>query len=225
MKRLILSTMFLTMLVVCTNGTEPFSGRNSKFGIKMLSVQSLNDALHQEGLAKLNSNALLLYIGKTAGRNNWFIDTGFTAYWVRGKEDQSTSSFSCFGIPFGYGYKIWENNSMCVYSYLNLSWMPTRLQIDDKTSANSFSSAFASPATTRAFFNQEIDSALGLSIHLGKKKREWVEISGRYNFRLWQSKWNYSGNTIKDFPRVDCRGWEIGIAWGVLDKKCNKKAE
>jgi hypothetical protein len=38
--------------------------------------------------------------------------------------------------------------------------MSTSLHINDKTGANSFSSVFASPATTRAFFNNEIDAAL-----------------------------------------------------------------
>jgi len=216
MKKLFLSTIFLTMLVVCTNGTEPFSGSVAKLGIKMLSVQSLNDALHQEGLAKLNSNALLLYVGRTKGGNKWFVDAGIVGYWVSGKNDQNICSFSSFGIPIGYGYKIWENNNMSIYPYLNLSLMSTRLLVNDKTSASSFSSAFVSPATTRAFSNNEIDAALGISILLGKKRRDCIEI--RYNFRLMQDNWNYSGNTIKDFPRVDCRGWEIGITWCILDK-------
>jgi hypothetical protein len=77
----------------------------------------------------------------------------------------------------------------------------------------------------RSFSNMgELGTAPGLSYQIKIGKSDMLTVYGGYNFRLWQGKWYYLGNKI-DFPKADLRGWEIGISWCTLQKRCPKEVK
>ena len=109
---------------------------------------------------------------------------------------------------------------MLLYPYCNIPYIfSSRIRIQQKTDADSFSLVYHQPLVERTFVNKgELDAGLGLKCSILIFKHQVITIGAGYNFRLWQQGWNYAGNTIKDFPQVDCKGWDIGISWCAFRK-------
>jgi hypothetical protein len=96
--------------------------------------------------------------------------------------------------------------------------MFTQIGTQQKTAAVSFGSVYEQSLPDRRFNNTgELNAALGLAYQFKIATGCLLNLRGGYNFRLWQSKWKYSQNTIA-FPGVDCRGWEIGLSFNFLNR-------
>jgi hypothetical protein len=213
--------LFSPIYIIGVNANNPYFGSTMKGGVKILSLQSLNDALQHEGLAKLNSTAFSYTPGMTKGNEKFVLNCGFDFFVATGKENSNYSRLSGFGYSMEYGRVIWRNDRMCLYPYLKVYYFWSRLRTFQGVNANSFASVYAQPLVERSFNNiGELDAALGLSFQIKITKDHLLRVGGGYNFRLLQGKWYYFDKV--DFPKVDCRGWEIGITWGIIGKKHKK---
>jgi len=222
MKRLQLTAIFLFLLFIGANGKN--GGTEMQVGVRFLSPHEINDVLTREGFAKLNSNSFYWHIGRMIEFEKWIYNNKICFLSAISEENSKITQFRSWGYSIDGGYKIWSNDKMALYPYFNISCMFSRFNTQQKTEAKSFLSVYQQSIFDRTFINRgELSSALGLSFMV-KSGVSFYTIRGGYNFRLWQDKWTYARNVV-DFPKVDCRGWEIGITWGILSKKCIKKEE
>ena len=203
--------------------TEVFGQTNLevKAGTRFLSIKSLNDALIHEGYPKLNTNALYVYFGRRYETEKWIFNTGISVLGTSGKDNSNISQFMNWGFSIEAGYKIWGNEKMNLYPYCNIPYiLSSQIRTQQKTDANSFESVYQQPLVDRTFVNRgELDSTFGLKCAVKIGKSQLLTIGGGYNFKLYQSKWAYVENKIEDFPRADCRGWEIAISLSTFKNK------
>jgi hypothetical protein len=227
MCRLILTVLFFSLHIIGAHAGDKYAGITFNAGVRILSFQSFNNALQAEGLAKLNPTAFDCGIGQTVGNDKFDFTSRFGVFVANGKENLNYSRFWGLSVSLDYGYKVWKNDKMCLYPYFGLSYIGSFLGTYEDVTANTFASAYAQPAVSRSFSNGngELDAALGLSYQIKAGKGHLIRVNGGYQFPLLKSKkWYYLGNKVK-FPKVDCRGWEIGITWVMLSRKYIKKEE
>jgi len=225
------------MLITGVYGNSPYY--SSKFlgsGVRTLSVQSLNNALKEEGLVELNPIAYTFHIGKTSWNEIYIVTRDFKGnvsaredYYIlnrkfsvlvsNNKDDLNRTLFSGLGYSLDFGYPIWKNNKMILYPYFNLSYMFSFLKTQQITNINSFTAVYNQQLVERSFYNYgELDAACGLAYRVKLGESFMLEVGGGYNFLLTQSKWRYADNKI-DFPKIDCRGWVFGISFGTIINK------
>ena len=224
MKQTILA-LILCMLMTNIKGNNPsYSFSYWNFGVRNLSVQSLNDALKIEGLAELKPVAFAAngLIGFAFWEEHFVFNGKLNFLSSRNKEGINLTWFGGVGSSFDFGYQIWKNDKMCIYPFINLTLMATQLNTQQKTDAKSFASVYQQPLIERSFTGVEFDGALGLTYCVRIGKSDILEIRGGYNFPLLRGKWRYSDEKI-DFPKIDCRGWEIGITWATSVKSRKPK--
>ena len=201
------------MLVTVTKGNEPsYRGIFLGGGVRTLSTQSLNDALKNEGLAELNPIASTFNMGRTSVNKEFVFNSSLNIFISRKKEDINSTFLSSWGASLDFGRQIWGNDKMSLYPYLGLSYMFTFLKTQQTTNAKSFGAVYQQPLVERSFtnYNGELDATLGLSYRVGLGKNYMLEVGGGYQFPLLRSKWRYNDKKI-DFPKMDCRGWVMGI--------------
>ena len=215
MKQIVLVAT-LCVLVASVNGNNPsYSGISCGIGIRTLSVQSLNEALKNEGLAELSPVAVSINFAPTFWNEHFVFNYKIHYFSSSTKKDTDMTMFSGWGASMDFGFPILKKDKMSLFPYFSLSYMMPRLKTQQTTNANSFGTVYSQPLKERTFYNNgELDTALGLAyrVVLGKRKSYMLEVGGGYNFSLLRSKWRYIENKI-DFPKIDCRGWVIGITW------------
>ena len=224
MKQTILA-LILCLLMTNIRGNHPsYSFSYWNFGVRNLSVQSVNDALKIEGLAELKPVAFAAngLIGFAFWEENFVFNGKLSVFRSENKEGINLTWFGGFGSSFDFGYQIWKNDKMCLYPFINLTIMATFFKTQQKTDAKSFSAVYHQPLIERSFNSGELDSALGLAYSVRIGKRDILEIRGGYNFPLLRGKWRYIDEKI-DFPKIDCRGWEIGVTWATNIKSKKQK--
>ena len=207
-------------------GNNSGGGLEYKVGVRFLSLQSFNEVLKTEGLAELNPAAFSCYFGNTIFNEKFVFNHGLHAFAAHGSENLNRSHFWGFGLSLDFGYQIWKNSRMCLYPYINASFSGNQFRTFQKTDANTIHSVYAQSLVERTFSRDgELDAALGLSYQIKISKNYLLRVGGGYYFRLWQNDWRHcSGNKV-EFPKVDNRGWEIGISWTLLNRKTVKKEE
>ena len=215
--------LFLFLFFIDVNGNNG-SGLEYRAGIRFLYLQPLNDALKQEGLAELNPNAFSVSMGKTVFNEKFVFNYRLHSFAAHGKENINRSHFWGFGISLDFGFPVWKNNKMCLYPYFNPSFNANQFRTFQKTDANSISSVYAQPLVERTFTGGDISAALGLSYQIIIAKKYLLKVGGGYHFRLWQpSDWRHLSGSKIDFPKVDNRGWEIGVSWLIFRKSVKKE--
>ena len=179
-------------------------------------MQSLNEALKNEDLAELKPLASNANIGVTTWHKKFVFNGKFTFAAASSKENSNITRFLGLGFSMDFGRPIWSNDKMFLYPYFTLSYMTPFIKTQQTTDdAKSFSAVYNQPLVERSFFNNgELDAALGLSYRVILRKRLMLDIGGGYHFPPLRSKWRYMEKKI-DFPRMDCRGWVIGITWSM----------
>ena len=228
MKQTILAVIFCIFLTSINGNSQSNSSSYLNFGVRSLSVQSLNDALKSEGLAELKPIAFSVSGFWDNGFAIWdepFVFNGSLSFLSsRNKEDLNLTCLWGLGFSLDFGYQIWKNDKMFLFPFVNLTYMVPYLKTQQKTDAQSFGAVYNQPLLERSFTNNgELDGALGLTYCFRIGKRDMLGIRGGYNYSILRSKWRYSDKKI-DFPKMDCRGWEIGIIW-VTNVKSKKQKE
>ena len=215
--------VILCMLLIDAKGNHPSPFYSSRLyydlGIRTLSVQSLNDALKNVGLAELKPLASNVNIGVTTWHKKFVFNSKFTFVAASGKENSNITRFGGIGFSMDFGRPIWSNDKMFLYPYFTLSYMMPFIKTQQTTNAKSFSAVYHQPLAERSFFNiGELDAALGLAYRVILGKKQMLDIGGGYHFPLLRNKWTYIEKKI-DFPKIDCRGWVVGITWSIYVKQ------
>ena len=216
--------IILCMLVIVVKGNNPFptysSGPCYEYGIRFLSVQSLNDALKNEGLAEITPFAANFSIGGTSWHKKFVFNGKISAISARGKENSNITRFWAWGVSMDFGRPIWSNDKMFFYPYLTLSYIVPYVKTQQTTDAKSFGAVYNQSLLERSFYMNlgELDVALGIAYRVKLGKKHMMNIGGGYHFPLLRSSWVYIDKKI-DFPTIDCRGWVIGITWSYTIKQ------
>ena len=225
MNRFFLILLFFSIHVVGLHADNPrsdFSGINLRLGVRILSLQSLNDALQNEGLAEVNPIAFSYNLGFTRFNEKFVTNLNFISFRAYGQKNQNKSNFQGLGISFDLGYQIFGNEKMSLYPYVNLSFIQNRFQTHQQSNASNFSAIYAQQLVERTFIRgSEFGSALGLSYQIKIAKNHLLRVGGGYHFRFWQPfDWYHQLENKVNFPKVDNSGWEVGITW--VRKRLNK---
>ena len=206
--------VIICMLASVANGNENFyMGRFVGVGVRTQSAQSLNNALKSEGLAKIDPIVATFNIGATGVKDAFVFNWNLNSFASHNKDNVNLTFLRGWGVSLDFGRQIWGNDKMSLYPYFGLSYMQSFLKTQQTTNANSFGAVYQQQLVERSFTNNgELDAALGLAYRVKLGKRDMLEIGGGYHFPLLRSKWRYIDEKI-DFPKLDCRGWVIGITW------------
>lgn len=218
------------MLTTDINANYPhYPSKFLGIGVRSLSVQPLNNALKNEKLVEINPIAYTFNIGRTSWNeviisvfngkypvryvDLYMLNSKINVFVSDNKDDLNRTLFSGFGYLLDFGYPILKNQKMFLYPYFNLSYLFSRLKTQQKTNAKSLAAVYNQPLVERTFYNfGELDVALGLAYRVKLGTNYMLEVGSGYNFPVLRSKWRYIDNKI-DFPKIDCRGWVIGITW------------
>ena len=218
MNRFFLILLLFSIHVVGLHANNPrqdFYGQNLRLGVRILSLQSLNDALQNEGLAELNPIAFSYNLGFTRFNEKFVTNFDFISFRAYGQKNQNKSTFRGLGISFDLGYQILRTEKMSLYPYVNLSSIQNRFETHQQSNAGSFSAIYAQQLVERTFSRDfEFGAALGLSYQIRLAQNDLLRVGGGYNFRFWQPfDWYHQLENKVDFPKVDNSGWELGITW------------
>jgi len=214
MKQTVL-VIILCMLITNLNGQNKYASISGySFGARSLSVKSLNDALKTEGLAEVKPIAVAADWVGTFWSENFVFNVKINYFASRNKEDINLTTLWCWGASYDFGFPVWKNEKMSLYPYFNLAYMVSQLKTQQITDAKSFGAVYNQSLVERSFINNgELDAALGLAYRIRVFGNHLLEVGGRYHLPLITSKkWRYIDNKV-DFPKIDCRGWAIGITW------------
>ena len=180
-------------------------------GIRSLSVKPLNDALKNKGLAEINPNPFFFQFGYSPKSEKFVHNIKFHFFSPTSEKGENKTQLSGGGFSYDFGYKILKNDKMCLYPYLGLSYMAYTFETVQKSDAKSFEEVYNQSLVNRRFENYGgLDAALGLSYRIKLGKVTMLEIGSGYNLPLLMSKWRYFNNKI-DFPKIDGKGWVIGL--------------
>ncbi|MDR1122170.1 MAG: hypothetical protein LBM08_14850 [Dysgonamonadaceae bacterium] len=180
-------------------------------GIRMLSLDGLNDALSQNGLLKVNEMAYRFYIGERFIYRKVVINTGIEGLISSNDKDERKSALTSWGPSLEVGYKILETGKMELYPYTGLSWSFVSFGTSQRHEGTSFSAVYSQSLAERVFHHQELDMMLGLSYRLNTGCNG-IGIRAAYHPRVFQSKWKHAGKEV-DFPSTDMRGWEVSVSF------------
>jgi hypothetical protein len=204
-------TVLLLSAGVNIHAADNDSGKKTEIrtGIRMLSLDKLNETLSQNGLLKANEPAYWFYIGERFIYRKVVINTGIEGLISSNGKDERKSVLTSWGPSLEVGYKILETGKMELYPYTGLSWSFVSFGTSQRHEGTSFSEVYTQSLAERVFHYQELNMVFGLSYRLNTG-RNGIGIRAAYHPCVFQSKWKHTGKKV-DFPSTDMRGWEVGV--------------
>jgi hypothetical protein len=178
-------------------------------GIRILSLDGLNEDLSQNGLLKASDIAYGFYIGERFIYRKVVINTGIGGLISSNGKDGRKSVLTSWGPSLEVGYKILETGKMELYPYTGISWSFVSFGTSQRHEGISFSEVYTQSLAERIFYHQELDMVFGLSYRLNTG-HNGIGIRAAYHPCVFKSKWKHAGKKV-DFPSTDMRGWEVGV--------------
>jgi hypothetical protein len=213
MKTLNYVTMVVLMLSAGVNihAADNDSGKKTeiRIGVRMLSLDGLNDALSQNGLLKANEPAYWFYIGERYLYRKVVTNIGIEGLISSNGKSERKSALTSWGPSLEVGYKILETGKMDLCPYTGISWSFVSFGTSQRHEGSSFSAVYSQPLAERVFYHQELDMVFGLSYRLNTGCNG-IGIRAAYHPCVFQSKWKHAGEKV-DFPSTDMRGWDVGV--------------
>jgi hypothetical protein len=178
-------------------------------GIRMLSLDGLNEGLSQNGQIKVGDMAYWCHIGERYTYRKAVINIGIEGLISSNGKSERKSVLTSWGPSMEVGYNILKTDKMDLYPYTGIYWSFVSFGTSRQHEGTSFSAVYSQPLADRIFRHQEFDMAFGLSYRLNTG-HNGIGIRTAYRPCVFQSKWKHAGKKV-DFPSTDMRGWDVGV--------------